>query len=83
MYDFHYNYIKWKYEDKAKLLFTDTDSLMYEIETKDFYKDISADIKRRIDTSNSRVRRNTIVTVFLKILQERKKTSLNFCFKRN
>ena len=45
MYDFHYNYIKSKYEDKAKLLFTDTDSLMYEIETEDFYKDISGDVK--------------------------------------
>ena len=52
MYDFHYNYIKRKYEDKAKLLFTDTDSLMYEIETKDFYEDISTNVKRRFDTSN-------------------------------
>ena len=52
MYDFHYNYIKQKYKDKAKLLFTDTDSLMYEIQTEEFYKDISADVKRRFDTSN-------------------------------
>ena len=52
MYDFHYNYIKPKYGEKAKLLFTDTDSFMYEIETEDFYKDISEDVKDRFDTSD-------------------------------
>ena len=52
MYDFHYNYIKRKYGNKAKLLLTDTDSTMYEIETEDFYKDISKDVKYRFDTSN-------------------------------
>ena len=52
MFDFHYNYIKPKYGDKAKLLFTDTDSLMYEIETEDFYKDITGDVKNRFDTSD-------------------------------
>ena len=52
MYDFYYNYIKIKYGYKAKLLFTDTDSLAYEIKTKDFYKDINPDIEKRIDTSD-------------------------------
>ena len=52
MYDFHYRYIKPKYGSKAKLLFTDTDSLLYEIETEDFYKDISGDVKDRFDTSD-------------------------------
>ena len=52
MYDFHYNYIKPKYGDSAKLLFTDTDSLAYEIQTEDFYRDISSDVKSKFDTSN-------------------------------
>ena len=52
MYDFHYNYIKAKYNENANLLFTDTDSLMYEIKTEDFYKDISPDVEKMFDTSN-------------------------------
>ena len=52
MFNFHYNYIKPKYGPKAELLFTDTDSLMYQIKTEDFYKDISADIETKFDTSD-------------------------------
>ena len=52
MFDFHYNYIKKKYRDKAELMFTDTDSLLYQIHTYDFYKDISHDILDKFDTSD-------------------------------
>ena len=52
MFDFHYNYIRKNYENKAELLFTDTDSLMYLIQIEDFYQDISKDIKRKFDTSD-------------------------------
>ena len=52
MYEFHYGYIKPKYGNNASLLFTDTDSLCYEIKTQDFYKDISNDVTKRFDTSN-------------------------------
>ena len=52
MYEFHYDYIKPKYGDRAKLLFTDTDSLCYEIKTEDFYKDIAEDVESRFDTSD-------------------------------
>ena len=41
MYEFHYDYIKNKYDNSSKLLFTDTDSLMYEIKTEDVYEDFS------------------------------------------
>ena len=50
MYDFHYNCIKTRCGDNAKLLLTDTDSLAYEIKTKDFYHDINPDIEKRFDT---------------------------------
>ena len=52
MFDFHYKYIQPKYGKKAELLFTDTDSLMYQIQTEDFYKDISKDVESKFDTSD-------------------------------
>ena len=52
MFDFNYNYIKKKYKNRAELMFTDTDSLLYHIHTDDFYKDISYDIKEKFDTSD-------------------------------
>ena len=51
MQDFHYNCIKNKYGDKAKMLLTDTGSLMYKIETKSSYEDLYKD-KELFDFSN-------------------------------
>ena len=52
MYEFWYDYVKSKYEDKARLCYMDTDSFVANIKTKDFYKDIAENVKKRFDTSN-------------------------------
>ena len=51
MYQFHYDYIKNKYGNNSKLLFTYTGSLMYELKTKGVYEDFSND-KEMFDFSN-------------------------------
>jgi hypothetical protein len=43
MYQFHYEYMKPKHDCNAKLLFTNTDSLCYEIKTNDSYQDTLED----------------------------------------
>ena len=52
MYEFWHDYIKPKYEDRAKLCYTDTDSFMPHIITEDFYEDISDNVERWFDTFN-------------------------------
>ena len=52
MYEFWYDYMKKKYGDMVKLCYMDTDSLIMNIKTKDFYKDIAQDVEERFDTSN-------------------------------
>ena len=52
MYEFWYDYMKPKYRDNVKLCYMDTDSFIMHIKTKDFYKDIANDVKKRFDTSN-------------------------------
>jgi len=52
MYDFHYNYIKPKYNENVQLNYMDTDSFLYTIKTEDFYKDIQNDIEMKFDTSD-------------------------------
>ena len=53
MYDFHYNYMLKKYN--IKLMFTDTDSLCYEIKTDDVYKDLFQDKKYLIIVITPRI----------------------------
>ena len=52
MYEFCYDYIKPKYKDKAKLCYTDTDSFVIHIFTKDFFEDINNDVGRWFGTCN-------------------------------
>ena len=52
MYDFHYNVMMKKYgPEKVKLLFTDTDSLTYQVYTEDLYQDMKQD-QHLYDTNN-------------------------------
>ena len=45
MYEFHYDYMKCKYnDDRLTLCYMYTDSLIYDIATDDFYKDIADDV---------------------------------------
>ena len=48
MHKFWYDYFKPKYGDRAKLCYTDTDSFIIYIKTKDIYNDV----ERWFDTSN-------------------------------
>ena len=57
MYEFWYDYVKPKYNDKVRLCYMDTNSFVMNIKTNDFYKDISDDVDDRFDTSNYGVNR--------------------------
>ena len=52
VYEFWYDYIKPKYQDKTKLCYTDTGSSIIHIKTEDFYTDIANDVEKWFDTSN-------------------------------
>ena len=51
MYEFWYDYVKPKYEEKAKLRYMDTDSFIVHVKIDDIYKDIAKDVEIRFDTS--------------------------------
>ena len=52
MYEFWHDYVKAKHDEKAKLCYMDTDSLVVSIKIDDIYKDIAEDVENRFDTSN-------------------------------
>ena len=52
MYEFWYDYIKPKYQDRAKLCYVDTDSFFIHIITEDSYKDIANVVEKWFGTSN-------------------------------
>ena len=57
MHEFWYNYMKPRYEEKAKLCYMDTDSSIVYIRTKDIYLDIAKVVKTKFDTSNHKLGR--------------------------
>lgn len=52
IYNFHYNYMKSMFGGDCCLLYTDTDSLIYEVETPDLYEIIKEDALKYYDTSD-------------------------------
>ena len=51
MYEFHYDYMKPKFNKDLQLCYMDTDSLIYHIKKEDFYADIVNDVEEIFDTS--------------------------------
>ena len=69
MYEFHYDYMKPKYNDgNLTLCYMGMDSLIYSIETDDFYKDIADDVKDRFDMSGYNSSRSLAVGLNKKVI---------------
>ena len=62
MWVFFYDYLKTKYGDKAKLCYTDTNSFILYIKTKDFYEDINSDFEEWFDASSHKIDRPLLIT---------------------
>lgn len=60
MYQFWYDWIKPKYEEKPQLRYAETDSFIVYIKIKDVYTDIEKDVKTKSDISNYKVKRPLI-----------------------
>ena len=51
MYDFYYNQLRAQYRDRCQLLYTDTDSLLLEVQTEDVFRDMASNAEL-YDTSD-------------------------------
>ena len=75
MFNFHYGYVKKKW-NKVSVLYTDTDSLVLEIETEDFFADISADVKEWFDTNDFPANHPAVLNGLPIVLENKKKIGL-------
>ena len=64
MYEFWYDYIKPKYQDRAKLCYMNADIFVIHLKTEDFYEDIADDVEKWFDTSNYSKDDNRLLFMF-------------------
>ena len=60
IYEFWYNQVKPKHDEKAKLCYMDTDSFIVYVKIDDIYKDIAEDVETRLETTNYELEYNSI-----------------------
>ena len=57
MQEFWCDYVKAKYNEKAKLCYIDTDSFIAHVKTEDIDEDFAKDVEERFDNSNYELER--------------------------
>ena len=57
MYEFWYDYVKAKYEEKGKLCYMDLSNCIFHVRTDNIYKDIVEDVEARFDASSYELER--------------------------
>jgi hypothetical protein len=78
IYDFYYNYLKQKYKNNIKLLYTDTDSLIIKVDTDNFYNDMKLNLDK-FDTSNYKLDNIHNIPINTSILGKMKDEYPNEC----
>ena len=52
VFEFWYDYVKPKYNERANLCYMDTGSFIVHVKTEDAYENITKNVKKSFDTSN-------------------------------